>query len=225
MPARRKSVFLIESFDEITEDIITHPLFLAMRQLPHHGGENSLYIHSVATARCAYRLAKYFHLREDRVRSVTRAALLHDFFGYNWQSDRHRRYMEHYSGLEKLKHMHAFVHGAHAAHRANRVFGLSDRQCAAITSHMFPLAPLPHNSEAWVLTLADKLVASKEMGETVVFYAKQFLHTARSSAGRSRIGVGFRFCFTERKAVDEGDQPPDHQNHGENTQHPHSHDL
>ena len=78
---------MTENFQEMTEDILTHPLFLQLRSCPHHGGENSLYIHSVDTAKCAYRLARRFRLKEDRVRALTRAALLHDFFGYDWQSD------------------------------------------------------------------------------------------------------------------------------------------
>lgn len=163
---------MIQSFQEMTEDIVTHPLFLQLRTCPHHGGENSLYIHSVDTARCAYRLARTFHMQEDRVRAVTRAALLHDFFGYDWQSERHRRFMRRYSGWKKVGHMHAFIHGAHAARRADRLFGLDQRQREAIACHMFPLAPWPKNSEARVLTLADKLVASKEMGETVGWHAK-----------------------------------------------------
>lgn len=155
------------SFLEMTEDIMTHPLFLEMREMPHHGGENSLYVHSVSTAKCACRLAQAFRMREDRVRAVTRAALLHDFFGYDWQSEQHRRFMQRYRGWQRVKHMHAFIHGAHAAHRAGRVFDLDARQQAAIASHMFPLAPLPRNSEAWVITLADKWVASKEVGATI----------------------------------------------------------
>ena len=50
-----------------------------------------------------------------------------------------------------------------AARRAGRYFPLDDRQCAAIRSHMFPLAPMPRNSEAWILTMADKMVASREV--------------------------------------------------------------
>ena len=87
----------------MTRDIISHPLFLQLKDCPHHGGENSLYIHSIDTAKCAYRLARRFHLREERVRALTRAALLHDFFGYDWQSERHQRYMSRYSGWHSLK--------------------------------------------------------------------------------------------------------------------------
>lgn len=50
------------------------------------------------------------------------------------------------------------------------MFDLDQRQRQAITSHMFPLAPWPQTSEAWVLTLADKLVASREVGETVCWH-------------------------------------------------------
>lgn len=163
---------LPQSFEEMTEDIRTHPLFQQLRSCPHHGGENSLYIHSVDTAKCAYRLARRFHLKEDRVRAVTRAAMLHDFFGYDWQSDRHRRYMRRYSGWQRIKHMHAFIHGSHAAQRAGRLFPLDQRQRDAISSHMFPLASWPKNSEAWLLTLADKMVASKEVSETVGFHVR-----------------------------------------------------
>lgn len=172
-----------QTFHEMTADIIAHPLFQALRDCPHHGGENSVYTHSVDTAKCAYRLGRRFGLREDRVRALTRAALLHDFFGYDWQGERHRRYTRRYSGWQRVKHMHAFVHGPHAANRAGRVFGLDPRQRAAIASHMFPLARWPGNSEAWLLTLADKLVASREMGEAVGWHARLF---CRRLAGRRR---------------------------------------
>lgn len=161
-------------FYGVAEDILNHPLFLELKHRVHHGGENSLYVHSVDTARCACRLARRFGMREERVRAVTRAALLHDFFGYDWRSDAHRAFVRRYSGLQRLTHMHAFHHGAAAASRADRLFGLDERQRAAITSHMFPLAPVPRNSEAWVLTLADKLVASREMGAAVGWYVKKW---------------------------------------------------
>ena len=163
-----------EAFHRITADIITHPLFTQMQSFVHHGGENSLYDHSVDTAKCAYRLARKFHMREERVEAVTRAALLHDFFGYDWRSDAHKQFLRHYSGLRRLTHMHAFVHGAMAARRANRLFGLDERQRSAITSHMFPLAPIPKNSEGWVLTLADKMVASREMSATIGWHMRKW---------------------------------------------------
>ena len=152
-----------QSFEGMTEDILCHPRFQELRQYGHHGGENCLYNHLVDTAKQAYLLANVFGLKKDRVRAVTRAALLHDFFGYNWRSEEHRREVRQYSGWKRVTHMHAFLHGAVAAERASRYFDLDDRQRAAIRSHMFPLASWPRNSEAWIVTLADKIVASREV--------------------------------------------------------------
>lgn len=161
-------------FEQMTEDIIGHPLFQQLRLCTHHGGENSLYIHSVDTARCACRLAQRFHLKEERVRAVTRAALLHDFFGYDWHSDAYKQTLRHYRGWRRVKQMHAFAHGARAARRADRFFPLDERQRSAIVSHMFPLAPVPKNAEAWILTLADKVVASREVSAAVGFYMRRW---------------------------------------------------
>ena len=41
---------------------------------------------------------------------------------------------------------------------------------------MFPLAPLPRNSEAWILTLADKIVASREMSAAVGYHMRRWYH-------------------------------------------------
>ena len=161
-------------FEQMTEDIIGHPLFQQLRLCTHHGGENSLYVHSVDTARCACRLALYFHLTEERVRAVTRAALLHDFFGYDWHSDDYKQTLRRYRGWHRVKQMHAFAHGKRAARRADRFFSLDERQRSAIISHMFPLAPVPRNSEAWILTLADKVVASREVSATVGLYMRRW---------------------------------------------------
>ena len=169
-------------FTEMTEDIIGHPLFQQLRLCTHHGGENSLYVHSVDTAKCACRLALRFHLKQERVRAVTRAALLHDFFGYDWHSDEYKLTLRRYHGWKRLTQMHAFAHGARAAQRAETLFPLDDRQRSAIVSHMFPLAPVPRNSEAWILTLADKVVASREVSAAVGFYMRRWYHRVLPAA-------------------------------------------
>ena len=134
-----------------------------------------MYDHSVATARTASSLARRFGLSAERIRSVTRAALLHDFFGYDWHSDWFKNYTRQYSGWQRFRHMHAFIHGDIAAARAQERFGLTERQRAAIASHMFPLAfSMPRSSEAWIITLADKIVASREMTMAVGYYTVNF---------------------------------------------------
>lgn len=109
-------------FEQITCDILADPLFQETRSFLHHGGENSVYDHSVATARVAFSLAQRFGLSEEGIRSVTRAALLHDFFGYDWHSDWFKGYLRQFSGWQRLRHMHAFIHGDIAAARAQERF-------------------------------------------------------------------------------------------------------
>lgn len=162
-------------FEQITADILSDPLFLETKNVVHHGGCNTLYDHSVATAQMAYDMALYFELSEESVRSVTRAALLHDFFGYDWRGEWFKSYLHQYTGLQRLRHMHAFVHGAIAAERASEHFELTARQYNAIASHMFPLAfSLPRSGEAWIVTAADKLVASRECTVAVGWYLMRF---------------------------------------------------
>ena len=154
---------LDSEFHRLTREILEHPRFQQLRSFQHHGADNSVYDHSLAVAESAYAIARTMRLSEDETASVTRAALLHDFFGYDWHGDRFRRYLRHFSGLRRLGRMHAFVHGRIAADRAKMVFSLTEQECEAIARHMFPLAAMPRTRVAWIVTLADKAVASREM--------------------------------------------------------------
>lgn len=157
------------SFEAVTADILAHPLFEQSRQLVHHGIDNSVYEHSVAVARMAFRMASAMDWTEEEIISVTRAALLHDFFGYDWHDEWFKRFLSHYHGIHRLTHMHGFVHGVMAAKRASRYFALTDRQRDAIATHMFPLTPrMPRSKEGWVVTAADKAVAAREMSWCVI---------------------------------------------------------
>lgn len=156
------------SFEAVTADILTHPLFEQSRQFVHHGAENSVYDHSVAVAQMAFRMACTMNWTEEETISVTRAALLHDFFGYDWHDAWFKRFLSHYHGIRRFTHMHGFVHGILAAKRASRYFALTDRQRDAIATHMFPLTPrMPRSKEGWVVTAADKAVAAREMTRCV----------------------------------------------------------
>lgn len=156
--------------EQLAGDILSHPLFQQLRSFVHHGPENSVYDHSVAVAEAACSIARRMRLSGDETASVVRAALLHDFFGYDWHGDRFRRYLRHFSGIRRLTHMHGFIHGHIAAGRARACFGLSERECEAIARHMFPLSAMPRTRIAWIVTLADKAVAVKEMAEGAIGY-------------------------------------------------------
>ena len=139
-----------------------------------------MYDHSLATAKVAFSLAHRFGLTDDQVRSVTRAALLHDFFGYDWHDEWFKRFLSHYRGIHRLTHMHGFVHGVLAAKRASRYFALTDRQRDAIATHMFPLTlRMPQSKEGWVVTAADKVVAAREMTQCVFRAAARTLRRAQ----------------------------------------------
>lgn len=155
---------------QLVGHILEHPRFQQLRLFQHHGAENSVYDHSVAVAEAAYAIARRMRLSEDETASVVRAALLHDFFGYDWRGDVFRRYLHRYSGIQRIMRMHAFVHGHIAAERARCVFGLSSEECDAIARHMFPLAAMPRTRIAWIVTLADKAVASREMAAAIGGY-------------------------------------------------------
>ena len=66
-------------------DILAHPRFQQLRTFCHHGLDNSVYDHSVAVAEAACQIARLMRLSESETTSVVRAALLHDFFGYDWR--------------------------------------------------------------------------------------------------------------------------------------------
>ena len=157
-------------FQQITRDILTHPRFQQLREFKHHGEGNSVYDHSLAVAESAYAIALRMRLSEDETASIVRAALLHDFFGYDWRSDRFHAFQSRRTGLKRLGRMHAFIHGDIAAARARATFGLNDRECEAIARHMFPLAAMPRTRIAWIVTLSDKIVASREMAVAVGGY-------------------------------------------------------
>lgn len=131
----------------------------------------------------AYELGRCMGLTQAELRSLTRAALLHDFFGYDWHEQWYKDFVRRYHGVRRLTHMHAFVHGEIAAMRARLYFDLTPGQCAAISSHMFPLSTsLPKSREAWLLTLADKMVASCEMTRTAGQGVKVLWHRLWSTA-------------------------------------------
>ena len=107
---------------QLAGDILNHPKFQQLRGFQHHGADNSVYDHSVAVAGAAYAIARRMRLSGDETASVLRAALLHDFFGYDWHDERFRRYLRRYSGIKRVMRMHAFVHGHIAAGRARQVW-------------------------------------------------------------------------------------------------------
>ena len=116
-----------------------------------HGATSTL-LHCIAVAYTANGLATRFGMDAARRNQVRRAALLHDYYLYDWhdKEDWHR--------------LHGFRHGAFAAANAQHDYpDLTPDEESAIRRHMCPLTPMPPSSSVgWVVTLADKLCAIRE---------------------------------------------------------------
>ncbi|NJP39528.1 hypothetical protein HCH52_00420 [Oscillospiraceae bacterium HV4-5-C5C] len=113
-------------------------------------GSTSIMIHSFAVAYVSFSLAvlsgRHRHLPE-----LIRAALLHDYFLYDWH-DKHNGHR-----------WHGFFHPRVALQNAEARFQLSRREADAILRHMFPLTLVPPvYTEGWILTLADKVCSTYE---------------------------------------------------------------
>ena len=133
-------------FDQIVNDIANHERFLELKHELHHG--ISRYEHSIRVAKMTYSFTKKMHLDYER---ATRAALLHDFY-----TDKDTAV---YTSKETFK-----VHSKIAVMNAKKYFDLDKKQENMIEAHMFPATlKLPKYAESWVITGADKIVASHEM--------------------------------------------------------------
>ena len=113
-------------------------------------GTTSVLEHSATVTAVALILTSRLHIPVDE-RALTRSALLHDYFLYDWHDP------------DPSHRLHGFRHPYFAARNARRDFGATPHEQAIIRTHMFPLIPIPPTSrEALIVCLADKLVATKE---------------------------------------------------------------
>lgn len=139
-----------EEFENIIKDIISNKTVQEMKKYRQHC-DVSCFEHCYRTAYYCYRFCKFMHW--DYV-AVTRAAMLHDLFLYDWRvkSDR--------------KGLHAFTHPKTAYENAAKIFDLSDKEKDIIVKHMWPVTvAFPRYKESYVLTLMDKYSATKESFE------------------------------------------------------------
>lgn len=133
-------------FDQIVNDILINKKFNELKHELHHG--ISRYEHSMRVAKMSYRISKKCNLDYER---ITRAALLHDFY-----TDEDTR---EYNAKETLK-----KHPEIAAFNAKQFFDIDPVQENIIEAHMFPITKkIPKYAGSWVVTSADKLVATHEM--------------------------------------------------------------
>ncbi|MBE7069517.1 MAG: HD domain-containing protein [Ruminococcaceae bacterium] len=122
-----------------------------MKNFTQHGN-TSVFEHCVSVAKfsllMAHYLEKTLRIKVDRD-SLVRAALLHDYFLYDWHDK-----------TVPGHNIHGFTHPGAACRNADRDFGLNEVEKDIISKHMFPLTIMPPKyRESVIVTLADKWCA------------------------------------------------------------------
>ncbi len=138
------------AFRAIAREVVGKARYNEMKQYISHS-DITVYRHCITVARVAFELAVRYKIRCD-LRALVRGALLHDYYLYDWHDP------------NKGFRWHGFKHHKFALQNAVRDFELSEKEKNIIYSHMFPLTvwAVPKCREAWLVTLADKIVASVE---------------------------------------------------------------
>ena len=129
-----------------------------MKNYRQHGTINC-FEHSFNVAYYSYKIAKFLKLD---YKSLTRGAMLHDFFLYDWRDTK--------DILPKgFFNMHAFSHGKIAYNNASKLFKLNDIEKEVIIKNMWPVTiSLPKYKETYIITLADKYSTLKEMIDPIM---------------------------------------------------------
>ncbi|GHV72937.1 phosphohydrolase [Spirochaetia bacterium] len=143
-------------FENFAAEILTSGKFAESRGYIQHGSI-SVYEHSLEVARLSFSMGELFKIAD--MKSLVRAALLHDFFCYDW----HRP--------EKMWSLHGWTHPVVAAENGRTEFNISDKEASLIRTHMWPYTLLhpPKYREGWIICLADKVCS---LSETVCRWRK-----------------------------------------------------
>lgn len=144
------------SYLDVVRHIFEDEEFLSIGQYAHHSWTNRL-MHSVNVSYLSWYIAGKLGCDQ---RVAARAGLLHDFCPYDFEEK-----------TATGEHQ-AFYHPKQAAKNSVRKFAVNKREEEAILSHMFPLGPMPRCSEAWIITVADKICAAFELCHVAIACAK-----------------------------------------------------
>ena len=138
----------MNEFKLIVDDIVNNEKVLEMKNYKQHY-DTDCFTHCYNVAYKCYKISKKMNLD---YKSLTRAAMVHDLFLYDWHIKGDR------------KGFHAFTHGDCACKNASALFDLSDKEKDIIKKHMWPVTLIPPKSiEGFILTLVDKECATEEI--------------------------------------------------------------
>ncbi len=143
-----------EEFLSYVKDILDDVDFLKLKAYRHHYN-TSRYQHCVNAAYACFLWAK--KCKKIHLREISRAALLHDFFLYDWRECDYKK------DLGILQGFHAFYHPFIALEEAEKRFKLCELEKDIIKSHMFPCYfGIPKYKESWMLIMVDKYCSLQE---------------------------------------------------------------
>lgn len=131
-----------KEFLSIAIPIIEHLDYQKLKAFLQHGKTN-VYDHSLNVALRSFIYGKKHELD---YRSMTKGALLHDFFLYDWH-DPHKGFR-----------WHGYKHPHISYKNAQKIFGVNELEIDIIVNHMFPLTlfRVPKSKESWIVCLIDK---------------------------------------------------------------------
>ncbi len=134
----------LEEFEKIIKDYKQHHAVQLMKKFVQHGSI-STYEHCEDVAKHCFWLNRRLHLGANEEDLVI-AALLHDFFLYDW----------HFSTAES--HGHATGHAEKARKNAVKYFNVNPKVQKLISGHMWPvnITKVPSDREAAILVIMDK---------------------------------------------------------------------
>ncbi|MBQ2504925.1 MAG: HD domain-containing protein [Erysipelotrichaceae bacterium] len=146
----------LQEFHSHIDELLSDSRVRKMDDFLAHG-KISVLTHSVNVAKTAYILNRDLKLGCD-LKTLLRGALLHDYYLYDWHDARI---------FVNVFQMHGFTHPKIARDNAVKDFGVDFETQKVIESHMWPLTfrSFPSSKEAFVVCMADKLCALKEMVE------------------------------------------------------------
>ena len=140
-----------QTLSRILDDLERDGRYAQLKEYRQHG-VHTVYDHSLNVARASLRMAERLPFRLDR-EALVRGALLHDYFLYDWHDN------------ASWHRMHGFTHGLTAALNAVRDYrdDMNPVIVDSLIKHMFPLtASRPLFTEGWLISIADKVCASRE---------------------------------------------------------------
>ena len=161
---RELSIEQKNELEELYQSFLRDEKVIRMKDIQMHRG-SSCYIHSFRVAKlCIKKASRKKKYSMDDLKNVLTAAILHDYYLYDWRKHR------------ELRKKHGTRHPLVACANAVRDFNISKEIQDIIKSHMWPLTPrlYPKTKEAKLVNRMDNHIATREALTFRAFKRKRY---------------------------------------------------